>query len=170
MKANAKYRVIERREALINKGITSDQIIELTGVQASEKCPACLRTIGYRDLETGKHHVFLTNNRKLSARTIADVYESRWQVELFFKWIKQNLKIKSFVGTSKNAVLTQIWIAMCTYLLLAFLKFQSKLSQSMQKILRILQLNLFERRDIMALLRGDPVRNDDPGKYQTSLF
>lgn len=100
---------------------------------------------------------FLTNNFKLSARTIADIYKARWQVELFFKWIKQNLKIKSFVSTSKNAVLTQIWIALCLYLLLAYIKFQSKLKKSMQQIIRILQLNLFERRDLMALLRGDPV-------------
>ena len=100
--------------------------------------------------------MFLTNNFKLAAKTIADIYKARWQVELFFKWIKQNLKIKSFVGTSKNAVMTQIWIALCIYLLLAFLRFQSKLTKSMQQILRLLQVNLFEKRDMMALLRGDP--------------
>ena len=124
----------------------------------SKKCPIPLRRIGYRDALTGKHYIFLTNNFKLSAKTIADVYKARWQVELFFKWIKQNLKIKSFVGTSKNAVMTQIWIALCMYLLLAFIKFQSKLSRSMQQILRLLQLNLFEKRELMALLRGDPPR------------
>ncbi len=156
LKTNAKYRVIERREVLWNKGLTSDQTIEFTGLQIAKKCPVQLRRIGYRDPETGKHYVFLTNNFKLAARTIADVYKARWQVELFFKWIKQNLKIKSFVGTSKNAVMTQIWIALCMYLLLAFLKFQSKLTKSMQQILRLLQLNLFEKRDMMALLRGDP--------------
>ena len=91
-----------------------------------------------------------------SPQTIADVYKARWQVELFFKWIKQNLKIKSFIGTSKNAVMTQIWIALCIYLLLAFIKFQSRLNKSMQQILRLLQLNLFDKRDMMALLRGDP--------------
>jgi len=128
LKSNAKYRVIERNNALKSKGITSDQIVEFTGTQTSEKCPNRLRRIGYRDEETGKHYVFLTNNMALAAKTIADLYKARWQVELFFKWIKQNLKIKSFVGTSKNAVLTQIWIAMCVYLLLAFLKFQSKLT------------------------------------------
>ena len=100
--------------------------------------------------------MFLTNNFKLAAKTIADIYKARWQVELFFKWIKQNLKIKSFIGTSKNAVMTQIWIALCVYLLLAFIKFQSKLKKSMQQILRLLQLNLFEKRDLMALLRDDP--------------
>jgi len=156
LKTNAKYRVIERREVLWNKGLTSDQTIEFTGLQIAKKCPVQLRRIGYRDPQTGKHYVFLTNNFKLAARTIADVYKARWQVELFFKWIKQNLKIKSFVGTSKNAVMTQIWIALCMYLLLAFLKFQSKLTKSMQQILRLLQLNLFEKRDMMALLRGDP--------------
>lgn len=156
LKSNAKYRVIERREVLQNKGLTSDQIIEFTGPQIAKKCPIQLRRIGYRGPETGKHYVFLTNNFKLAAKTIADIYKARWQVELFFKWIKQNLKIKSFVGTSKNAVMTQIWIALCMYLLLAFLKFQSKLTKSMQQILRLLQLNLFEKRDMMALLRGDP--------------
>ncbi len=156
LKSNAKYRVIDRREVLKNKGLTSDQTIEFTGLQTAKKCPVQLRRIGYRDPDTGKHYVFLTNNFKLAARTIADIYKARWQVELFFKWIKQNLKIKSFVGTSKNAVMTQIWIALCMYLLLVFLKFQSKLTKSMQQILRLLQLNLFEKRDMMALLRGDP--------------
>lgn len=156
LKTNAKYRVVSRREVLKNKGLTSDQMIEFTGLQTAKKCPVQLRRIGYRDSETGKHYVFLTNNFKLAARTIADIYKARWQVELFFKWIKQNLKIKSFVGTSKNAVMTQIWIALCMYLLLAFIKFQSKLTKSMQQILRLLQLNLFEKRDMMALLRGDP--------------
>jgi len=156
LKSNAKYRVMNRREVLKNKGLTSDQTIEFTGLQTAKKCPVELRRIGYRDPDTGKHYVFLTNNFKLAARTIADIYKARWQVELFFKWIKQNLKIKSFIGTSKNAVMTQIWIALCMYLLLAFLKFQSKLTKSMQQILRLLQLNLFEKRDMMTLLRGDP--------------
>jgi len=156
LKANAKYRVTDRRVVLKNKGLTSDQTIEFTGLQTAKKCPVQLRRIGYRDPDTGKHYVFLTNNFKLVARTIADIYKARWQVELFFKWIKQNLKIKSFVGTSKNAAMTQIWIALCMYLLLTFLKFQSKLTKSMQQILRLLQLNLFEKRDMMTLLRGDP--------------
>jgi IS4 transposase len=118
------------------------------------------------DPATGKRYVFLTNNFKLAARTIADIYKARWDVELFFKWIKQNLKIKSFIGTSKNAVMTQIWIALCMYLLLAFIKFQSKLNKSMQQILRLLQLNLFEKRDLLALLRGDPPIDqlDSPGQ------
>ena len=156
LKSNAKTRVVSRRMILSGKGLTSDQTIEFTGALTAKKCPILLRRIGYRDPETGKHYIFLTNNFKLAAKTIADIYKARWQVELFFKWIKQNLKIKSFIGTSKNAVMTQIWIAMCVYLLLAFIKFQSKLKKSMQQILRLLHLNLFEKRDLMALLRGDP--------------
>lgn len=156
LKSNAKTRIVSRRTVLSGKGLTSDQTIKFTGAQTAKKCPTQLRRIGFRDPETGKHYVFLTNNFKLAAKTIADIYKARWQVELFFKWIKQNLKIKSFIGTSKNAVMTQIWIALCVYLLLAFIKFQSKLKKSMQQILRLLQLNLFEKRDLMALLRDDP--------------
>ena len=159
LKINAKYRVIKRRAVSKTSGLSSDQSIELTGAITAKKCPVELRRIGYRDTTTGKHYIFLTNNFKLAAKTIADIYKARWQVELFFKWIKQNLKIKSFVGTSKNAVLTQIWIALCVYLLIAFIKFQSKLKRSMQQILRLLHLNLFEKRELMALLRGDPPTN-----------
>jgi len=170
LKTNAKYRTVSRRPVLKSKGLICDQTIEFTGIQTAKKCPVQLRRIAYRDAETGKRYVFLTNNFKLSAKTIADIYKARWQVELFFKWIKQNLKIKSFVGTSKNAVLTQIWIALCMYLLLAFLKFQSKLQKSTQQILRLLQLNLFEKRDLMALLRGDPPRDNQPDINQMVLL
>ena len=156
LKSNARYRVVKRSRVNKKAGLVCDHTIEFTGQQTSKKCPIRLRRIGYRDPETGNRYVFLTNQFKLSAQTIADIYKSRWQVELFFKWIKQNLKIKSFVGTSKNAVLTQIWIAMCVYLILAFIKFQSGLAKSMQQILRLLQINLFEKRELMALLRGDP--------------
>ena len=170
LKTNARHRVISRRTVLKNKGLHCDQTIEFTGLQTSKKCPIRLRRIGYKDEITGKRYVFLTNNFKLSARTIADIYKSRWQVELFFKWIKQNLKIKSFVGTSKNAVLTQIWIAMCVYLILAFIKLQSSLTKSMQQMLRLLQTNLFEKRGLMALLRGDPVRDGMPDVNQMALL
>lgn len=170
LKTNAKYRTVCRRPVLKSKGLTCDQTIEFTGIQTAKKCPVQLRRIGYRDAETGKRYVFLTNNFTLSAKTIADIYKARWQVELFFKWVKQNLKIKSFVGTSKNAVMTQIWIALCIYLLLAFLKFQSRLQKSTQQILRLLQLNLFEKRDLMALLRGDPPRDRTPNVNQMVLL
>jgi len=170
LKKNANYRVVERHKVNKKAGITSDQTIEFTGAQTAKKCPIQLRRIGYRDPATGKHYIFLTNHFKLVARTISDIYKARWQVELFFKWIKQNLKIKSFIGTSKNAVMTQIWIALCVYLLLAFLKFQSKLKKSMQQMLRLLQLNLFEKRDLMALLRGDPPRDQQVATNQMVLL
>lgn len=169
LKSNAKIRTVSRHAIPSGKGLTSDQTIEFTGSQTANKCPVQLRRIGYKDVTTGKHYVFLTNNFKLSARTIADIYKSRWQVELFFKWIKQNLKIKSFVGTSKNAVMTQIWIALCAYLMLAFIKYHSKIGKTMQQILRILQLNLFEKRDLMALLRGDPVIENHYDERQMML-
>ena len=170
LKTNAKYRTICRRSVSKSNWLTCDQTIEFTGAQTAKKCSVPLRRIVYRDAETGKRYVFLTNNFKLSAKTIANIYKARWQVELFFKWIKQNLKIKSFVGTSKNAVMTQVWIALCVYLLLAFLKFQSKLRKSTQQILRILQLNLFEKRDLMALLRGDQPCQNHPDINQMILL
>lgn len=170
LKSNAKVRVIERHPFIKESGVTSDQTIEFSGTQTAKKCPIQLRRIGYRDSVTGKHYIFLTNNFKLSSKTIAAIYKARWQVELFFKWIKQNLKIKSFIGTSKNAVMTQIWIALCVYLLLAYIKFQSKMAKSMQQILRLLQLNLFEKRDLHALLFGDPPNNECDATAQLALL
>lgn len=167
LRKNARYRVIERRSVIKSKGLTSDQTIELTGTKAGD-CAIPLRRIGFKDAETGIQYYFLTNNFKLAASTIAEIYKARWQIELFFKWLKQNLKIKSFLGTSRNAVMTQIWIAICVYLLLAYLKFASRISQSMQQILRLLQLNLFERRGLRGLLVGDPPEPSPP-QLQTSL-
>ncbi len=153
---NADYRVVERRKVPQGNGVTSDQVIELAGDKYKSQGMPRLRRIGYRDPETGKHYVFLTNHFDLSSKTIADVYKDRWQVELFFKAIKQNLKIQAFVGNSKNAVLTQVWIALCTYLLLSYLKFLSKTGWSEQRILRVLQTNLFAKKDLMTLIRPSP--------------
>ena len=155
LKTNARYRVIARRTVLKAKGLTSDQTIELTGAKAKHY-PFRLRRIGYKDTHTGIHYTFLTNHFTLAARTTADIYKARWQIELFFKWSKQNLKVKSFLGASKNAVMTQIWIAMCVYLLLSYIRFLHKIQPSLQQMLRLLQLNLFERRDLPELLRSDP--------------
>ena len=160
LKKGIRYRVVERRGANRRQGVTSDQTIEFTSARGRRRCPRRLRRIGCRDLETGKHCVLLTTNFQLSAKTIADIYRSRWQVELFFKWIKQNLKVKSFVGTSRNAVMTQLWIAMCMYLLVSHLKFASRLGWSRAEILRLLQLNLFERRPLDDLLGNKA--NDPP--------
>jgi len=154
LKSNAKIRILERRKVVTGKGVTCDQVIEFSGVQTAKSCPIALRRIGYRDPESGRKYVFLTNNFELSAKTIADIYKERWQIELFFKWIKQNLKIKSFLGNSKNAVLTQIWIALCVYLMLSFLKFQSKTKLSLQQIIRLMQINLFEKMVLDDLLNS----------------
>ena len=151
-----------------NKGLTRDQTIDLTGVKA-KNCPIRLRRIGYKDAHTGIHYTFLTNNFTLAARIIADIYKARWQIELFFKWVKQNLKIKRFLGTSKNAVLTQIGIAMCVYLLLSYIKFLNHIQPSLQQMLRLLQLNLFERRDLLELLKGDP-QEPRISLHQTTLL
>ncbi len=153
---NTRYRVTERRPVDKSKGLRADQTIELTGQKSNYETLPKLRRVTYVDLESGQRYQFITNNFALAASTIAAIYQQRWQIELFFKWIKQNLKIKTFLGVSKNAVTTQVWVAMCVYLLLAYLKYLSKTSASMQQILRLLQLNLFMRRDLVALLRGDP--------------
>ena len=152
MKRNANYEIIQSHDSNTKQGVIADQTIQLTGSKAGE-CPIPLRRVVYQDSDLDKEYVFLTNHLKLSARTIADIYKERWQIELFFKWIKQNLKIKSFLGTSHNAVLTQVWVAMCMCLILAYIKFTSKLKRSLQQILRLLHLNLFERRDLMELLK-----------------
>jgi putative transposase len=156
LRQNAKPRTLRRHAFPEGRGITSDHTVRLAGIKPTKLGLPSLRRVGYRDPATGKHYVFLTNVFHLSATTIATLYQERWQIELFFKWLKQNLKIKSFLGLSTNAVLTQIWIALCMYLLLAFLKFVSQLGASMQQLLRLLQLNLFIKRDLVALLRGDP--------------
>lgn len=153
---NMRYRVIERRTVDQANGLRADQTIRLTGQKSIQEALPELRRVSYVDPESARHYVFLTNNFALAAATIAALYKQRWHIELFFKWIKQNLKIKSFLGVSKNAVMTQVWVAMCVYLILAYLKFLSKTTRSMQSILRLLQLNLFMRRDLTALLRGDP--------------
>lgn len=169
IRKSALWKVDERRPVDKSRGLTSDQTITLTGVKPTKLGMPKLRRVGYRDPETGKHYEFLTNNFSLSAQTIAEIYKERWQVELFFKWIKQNLKIKAFVGNSGNAILTQIWVALCTYLILAYLKFSAKLGWSLQSMLRLLQLNLFMRRDLMALLRGDPPEQNPMENRQLRL-
>ena len=141
-KRNARYEVLERRKVNKNQGLLSDHTIRLTGAKAQE-CPIPLRRIAYRDTATGRRYVFLTNHFQLAAKTIADIYKERWQIEIFFRFIKQNLKIKAFIGNSENAVLTQIYAALIVYLLLCYLKFMCNLSITLQNCIRILQLNLF---------------------------
>ena len=156
-KRNATYRTINRKRVNKKQALTSDQTIMITGIKATQ-CPHPLRRIGYRDPETGKHYVFLTNHFGLAAKTICDIYKQRWQIELFFKWIKQNLKIKTFVGNSENAVMTQIYVALITYLLLAYLKFLTKLGLTLTALIRILQLNLFQKLTLEELFKLKPDR------------
>jgi putative transposase len=139
-----------------------DRRIVLAGKRPREMGMKPLRLVGYTCPQTGRDYVFLTNIEHLAAQTIADLYKARWQVELFFKWIKQNLKLKGFLGTSRNAVLTQIWVALCVSLLLAYLKFAARIDLSMQQIARLLQLNLFLRRDLLELLQNRPPAPRDP--------
>ena len=156
-KRNARYAVLEQRQVNKNQGLLSDQTIRLTG----EECPAPLRRIAYRDAATGRRYVFLTNHFKLAAKTIADIYKERWQIEIFFRFIKQNLKIKAFIGNSENAVLTQIYAALIVYLLLCYLKFMCNLSITLQNCLRILQLNLFRTCTVQELLEPPEIIVDN---------
>ena len=151
LKRGVKYRVLRDHEVAIPTGVMSDQTIELTSARGRKAYPGTLRRVGYSDAETKQRYVFVTNNTTWVGKTIADVYKSRWQIELFFKWIKQYLKVKRFVGRSKNAVLTQLWVATCMYLLLAYLKFVLRLSWTLHRMLRVLQLNLFDRRSLLEL-------------------
>jgi IS4 transposase len=128
-----------------------------------------IRLITYRDHESEKDYEFITNHFGWSAQTIADIYKQRWQVELFFKWIKQNLKIKSFLGNSKNAVLTQVLSALCVYLLVSFLKFQTKITQSMQEICRLLHSNLFAKRNLCGLFERPKPELDISPQLRLSL-
>jgi len=159
LRPKAVYKILERKSVNKALGVKSDQIIQLNSAHAIKRGAPKLRRVGFVDKETGKHYVFLTNNFSLSAATIAAIYKDRWQVELFFKAIKQNLKIKAFVGTSKNAILTQVWIAMITYLLLSFARHLAKAGWTVQRILRIVQLNLFERRSLKEILNPESSRH-----------
>lgn len=140
------------------KMVLQDQLILLRGSKSYRRYPDRLRLITYYDEITERTLTFMTNNFQLSAKTIAQIYKARWDIELFFKWIKQNLKIKTFLGTSPNAVLIQIWTALIYYLLLAFIKFQTQYKYTLLHFTRVLREALFQRTDIIALLRLSPNR------------
>ncbi len=138
--------------------VLSDERIALKGPLTKKRYPKELRRIRFYDEENKKVLTFLTNNFRFSPNTIAAIYKSRWQIELFFKWIKKNLKIKSFLGTSKNAVMTQIWIAMTYYLLLAYIKFQTKYRHTLLQLSRVIREMLFERKNLIDILTLRPER------------
>lgn len=150
-KDNMAARRVYSRKVDKTTGLKYDQSVKLTGFYIKKDYPDYLRRIKYQDEETGKIYVFLTNNFELSALLIAQLYKERWKIELFFKWIKQHLRIKSFYGTSRNAVYCQIWIAICMYLLVAILKKRLKLEHSLYTLLQIFSLTLFEKVTINEL-------------------
>ena len=170
-KRNTQFQRIKSHEVDRLTGVIADQIIKLSGVKSSNNYPDKLRRIAYNDPITNKRLVFLTNNFSLSAKTIAALYKSRWQIELFFKWIKQHLRIKTFFGTSENSVRTQIWIAVSVYVLIATVKKRLELQHSLHTILQILSLSTFEKTPILQLFRDvDDLKEEDNQSNQLELF
>ncbi|MGC9385080.1 MAG: IS4 family transposase [Kosmotogaceae bacterium] len=153
-KTNTQYQVIERKKKA-HPDIRADWIVRFNSYK-SKDYPERLRVVRYHDRETKKIYEFMTNNFALSAKTIADIYKSRWDIELFFKWIKQNLKIKTFIGTSENAVKIQIWTALIAYLLTEYIRFKSKTSFPILKTFRILSENLLFNMELSELLMKKP--------------
>lgn len=168
---NTRYRRCGWRGVDPATGLRSDQTIRLTGPLSSRRYPAPLRRIHYFDAEKELRLVFLTNNFQLQALTVAQLYRARWQVELFFRWIKQHLRIRAFYGTSPNAVKTQVWVAISVYVLVAILKKQLRLDLSLYKILQILSVTLFEKSPILLAFSqyNDRIPEPDPS-IQLDLF
>ncbi len=165
-KDNAKYEVIEEREVDKPTGLISDKTIRTTGVVTSKKYPDTLRLVEYEDFASGNFYQFLTNNFEIEAITVAELYRERWQVELFFKWIKQHLHIKAFYGTSRNAVYTQIWIAICDYLLLIIAKKKFNIEKSLHAFASSVGTILFKKEDLhdiysknSVIVKSDPVES-----------
>ena len=168
---NTRYRRCAWRRVDRSTGLRSDQTIRLTGPKSSRRYPAPLRRIHYFDAEKDLRLVFLTNNFQLEALIIAGLYRARWQVELFFRWIKQHLRIRAFYGTSPNAVKTQVWVAISVYVLVAILKKQLQLDLSLYKILQILSVTIFEKSPILLAFSqyNDRIPEPDPS-IQLDLF
>ncbi len=152
LKDNALYRVGERRPVPARSAIRRDEVIELTGVDAASKCPHRLRRVEVDDPEHGGTLVFLTNHLAFGATTIATIYKDRWQIELFFKALKQNLKIKTFVGTSANALKVQVWTALIAMLVLKYLQLRARFAWSLANLVALLRMNLFTHRDLWTWL------------------
>ena len=170
LKDNSRYRIVKRNDVSKHENISSDQIITFKGFYTSQKYPGQLRRIRSKDPDTGNIVELLTNNFLWSADTIAKIYKERWQIELFFKTLKQQLKVKSFIGTSKNALLSQLWVALIAYLLLSYLKFKSKFQWSIYTLCSVLPVNLFARRNLWDWLNAPfHQRSDKPPDAQLTL-
>jgi hypothetical protein len=170
-KSNLQFRRVYSRLVDKSTGLIYDQTIALTSIKANKGYPQHLRCIKFHDAEHDRDLVFLTNNFELPALTIAQLYRCRWQVELFFKWIKQHLRIKRFYGTTENAVKTQIWIAISIYVLVAIVKKRLKIESSLYTILQILSLTLFEKTPLDQLLNNMELQMQEPENYnQLNLF
>lgn len=172
-KENMLYEVIDSREVDQSAGLFSDETIKLTGPLTSQKYPDSLRLVVYEDFGTNTVYRFLSNNFKLEALTIAELYRERWQIELFFKWIKQHLHIKTFYGTTQNAVYTQIWIAICDYLLLIIAKKHYMLNPSLHSISNSIGQVLFKRGDIKDIFNQTDITTNVPegdGPKQLTLW
>jgi len=163
-----RYRVLEERPGPPDSPVSADQLVRLSTDYSRPHYPETLRLVHYRDPETSKDYVFLTNLPDLPALAVADLYRQRWQIETFFRWIKQNLKIKAFYGTSENAVLIQIWTAMIAYLLLLWIKIRSRVGWSILELTRLVQNLIMERCNLWALLC--PRTSDPPDYGQLTLF
>ena len=173
IRAKTNLRAERRYSHAVDKstGLVCDQTVTLTGFYSHKGFPAPLRRIRFKDPETGKRLVFLSNHFALPALTITKLYRQRWQIELFFKWIKQHLRIKAFFGTTENAVKAQIWIAVSVYVLVAIVKKRLQLSASLYEILQILSLSMFERMPIDQLLSLQPGVVAEPASAnQLTLF
>ena len=167
LKCKRLYSLPKDKEA----GIRADQVITLVTQKSKKGYPERLRRVSYIDKERNKRLVFLSNNFDIPAKTVADVYKQRWQVELFFKWIKQHLRIKAFYGTSINAVKSQIWVALCIYLLVAITKKRLGIQCSLYTFLQILEVNLFEKKSILPLIAEALKHNSEPSNCnQLNLF
>ena len=170
-KGNLRFRRIVSRPVERTRGIICDQTVALTIKLSAKRYPARLRRVRYRDPQSGKTLVFLTNNFEIPPQTVADLYRCRWQVELFFKWIKQHLRIKSFFGTTENAVKTQVWIAVCVYVLIAIIKKRFALKASLYTILQTVSVTAFEKIPLDQLLNIDAQTNPaHPDDNQLNLF
>jgi transposase len=169
-KSNLDYQRLCHRKVDKSTGLRCDQTIRLNGFYASQDYPAALRRISYFDIEANKRFVFLTNNFALPALTIARLYKCRWQIEIFFKWIKQYLRIKTFFGTTKNAVKTQIWIAISVYVLMAIVKKELKIELSLSEIVQILSIMLFEQVPIEQALTKNMSLNQNLGFHNQLLL